>query len=189
MFDLTKRTARGRRWMGSAYRVRATMGGAYERAVRATRPFAPHTTKTSYTETLCTSGELPLPWRLRNNPEPGYLAPARERLVGHHPVDLGSDPGRVHERIEPCRYRLACLHPHWTEGRPVRSADARGWCQHTRLFPEQHRRRALHGLFFWQYICGFRYCCSAGFGRGAKPSSRVNIAMNSSPVMVSFFWR
>lgn len=38
-------------------------------------------------------------------------------------------------------------------------------------------------------ICGFRYCCSAGFGRGAKPSSRVNIAMNSSPVMVSFFWR
>ena len=50
-FDMTKHTARGRRWMGSACRVRATMGGAYELAVRVARSFAPHTTKASCPET------------------------------------------------------------------------------------------------------------------------------------------
>ena len=34
------------------------------------------------------------------------------------------------------------------------------------------------------------YSAGAGVGiLGAKPSSRVRMFMNSSPVMVSFFWR
>ena len=39
------------------------------------------------------------------------------------------------------------------------------------------------------FVCGFvAYCAGVGI-LGANPSSRVRMFMNSSPVMVSFFWR